>query len=116
MRNSNNIDRMEYITEVEEPDPGAEQPWARSTSSGTTISVEVPREGLDLGPGSMGPAIDHEGDDTGLDRDMVSNEKFLKGMEPNEKKPSLMDNGTGYATISTGSRYAFGAASSSRPG
>lgn len=25
-----------------------------------------PREGLDLGPGSMGPAIDHEG----LDRDM----------------------------------------------
>jgi hypothetical protein len=40
MRNSNNIDRMEYITEVEEPDPGAEQPWARSTSSGTTISVE----------------------------------------------------------------------------
>ncbi|KAK1592304.1 hypothetical protein Q3G72_022789 [Acer saccharum] len=52
----------------------------------------------------MGPAIDHEGDDTGLDRDMVSNEKFLKGMEPNEKKPSLMDNGTGYATISTGPR------------
>jgi hypothetical protein len=37
--------------------------------------VLVPLEGLDLGPGSMGPAIDHEGDDTGLDRDMVSNEK-----------------------------------------
>ena len=26
-----------------------------------------PREGLDLGPGSMGPAIDHEGLDRGLE-------------------------------------------------
>ena len=32
------------------------------------LVVLVEREGLDLGPGSMGPAIDHEGLDTGLER------------------------------------------------
>jgi len=41
MRNSNNIDQMEYRKLVEEPDPGAEQAWARSTSSGIIITISV---------------------------------------------------------------------------
>lgn len=39
-----------------------------------------PREGLDLGPGSMGPAIDHEGLDTGLDHPYFNHEQRKLGM------------------------------------
>lgn len=40
-----------------------------------------PREGLDLGPGSVGPAIDHEGLDRGLDWDMGLERKSMLHME-----------------------------------
>ena len=35
-------------------------------------------EGLDLGPGSVGPAIDHEGDDRGLERKSMLHMELLQ--------------------------------------
>jgi hypothetical protein len=95
-------------------------------------------EGLDLGLESMGPTINHEGLDMGLNQDMGIEQKGMlhmellqppmllyqpmillrllllsMDMELSKRKLGLRNNGIGYATISTSPRYAYGSASSS---